>query len=102
MGRSHLVVDGSNIATEGRTAPSLAQLQEAVAAFLDQQPYEQVVVVVDATFGRRIDPSERDAFEQAEEANEIITPPAGTIGRGDAFILEVARRADADVLSNDS
>ena len=37
MGRTHLVVDGSNIATEGRTAPSLAQLDEAVRAFLEQQ-----------------------------------------------------------------
>jgi len=102
MGRTHLVVDGSNIATEGRTAPSLAQLDEAVQAFLDQQPYEQTVVVVDATFGHRIDASERPTFEEAVLAGEMVTPPAGTIGRGDAFILEVARRADADVLSNDS
>jgi hypothetical protein len=102
MGRTHLVVDGSNIATEGRTAPSLAQLDEAVEAFTEVHDYEQVVVVVDATFGRRIDESEHDAFEDAVGANRIISPPAGTIGRGDAFILEVARRADADVLSNDS
>jgi hypothetical protein len=102
MGRTHLVVDGSNIATEGRTAPSLAQLDEAVGAFVDGRDYEQVVVVVDATFGRRIDASEHDAFEAAVAANRIVSPPAGTIGRGDAFILEVARRADADVLSNDS
>jgi hypothetical protein len=102
MGRTHLVVDGSNIATEGRTAPSLAQLDEAVREFLKERPHEQTVVVVDATFGHRIDASESAAFEDASQANEIITPPAGTIGRGDAFILEVARRADADVLSNDS
>jgi hypothetical protein len=102
MGRTHLVVDGSNIATEGRTAPSLAQLDEAVRAFLEQQPYEQTVVVVDATFGHRIDAEERPTFEDAVLAGEMVTPPAGTIGRGDAFILEVARRADADVLSNDS
>jgi hypothetical protein len=102
MGRTHLVVDGSNIATEGRTAPSLAQLDEAVRAFVDERPYEQVVVVVDATFGHRIDADERPQFEDAVLAGEMVTPPAGTIGRGDAFILEVARRADADVLSNDS
>ena len=30
-GPSHVVVDGSNIATEGRSLPSLAQLSEAVA-----------------------------------------------------------------------
>ena len=35
-------------------------------------------------------------------AGEIITPPAGAIGRGDAFMLQIADRADADVLSNDS
>ena len=102
MGKTHLVVDGSNIATEGRTAPSLAQLDEAVRQFVDERPYEQTTVIVDATFGHRIDGSESNAFEAAAQANEIITPPAGTIGRGDAFILEVARRADADVLSNDS
>jgi hypothetical protein len=27
----HIVVDGSNIATEGRSLPSLKQLEEAVA-----------------------------------------------------------------------
>ena len=29
----HAVVDGSNIATEGRSEPSFTQLNEAVAAF---------------------------------------------------------------------
>jgi uncharacterized membrane protein YgcG len=102
MGRTHLVVDGSNIATEGRTAPSLAQLDEAVRAFLVHQSYEQTVVIVDATFGHRIDVGERATFEDAVLNGEMVTPPAGTIGRGDAFILQVARQADADVLSNDS
>jgi hypothetical protein len=102
MGRVHVVVDGSNIATEGRTAPSLAQLDEAVRSFIDHYGHERVTVIVDATFGHRIDASESEAFEEAILAGELVTPPAGTIGRGDAFILEVARRADADVLSNDS
>ncbi len=98
----HLVVDGSNIATEGRTLPSMAQLEEAVEAFLAEHGFEVVTVIVDATFGHRIDKSERDWYEEAIEANHMITPPAGAIGRGDAFILEVARRAGATVLSNDS
>ena len=97
-----LVVDGSNIATEGRSTPSLAQLDEAVRAFVAQFPYEQVVVVVDATFGHRIDDTERPAFEEAILAGELVTPPAGAIGRGDAFILQIADRAGADVFSNDS
>ena len=33
---------------------------------------------------------------------EIISPPAGAIGRGDAFVLRIAERTGAIVLSNDS
>jgi hypothetical protein len=100
--KKHLVVDGSNIATEGRQLPSLAQLEEAVEAFLTEYPFEHVTVVVDATFGHRINAKERGWYEDAVNANRIITPPAGAIGRGDAFILEIAKRAGATVLSNDS
>ena len=58
MPSRRVVVDGSNIATEGRTTPSLAQLNEAVLAFLNEYPDTEVTVVVDATFGHRIDPAE--------------------------------------------
>jgi hypothetical protein len=102
MGRVHVVVDGSNIATEGRVAPSLAQIDAAVRSFIEQHGYGKVTVIVDATFGHRIDAKERRAFEDAILNGELVTPPAGTIGRGDAFILQVAKLADADVLSNDS
>ncbi len=102
MGESHLVVDGSNIATEGRSLPSLEQLLDAVEAVSKEFSYDNVTVIVDATFGHRIDASERQAYEDKINNGEIITPPAGVIGRGDAFILEVADRADAVVLSNDS
>jgi len=102
MLKKHVVVDGSNIATEARSSPSLTQLDEAVRAFLEEHPSEQATVIVDATFGHRIHESEQEAFEQAVDAGELLTAPAGTIGRGDAFILEVADKADATVLSNDS
>ena len=102
MTASHVVVDGSNIATEGRTLPSLQQLDEAVRAFLAEFAPETVIVVVDASFPNRIDASERAAFEAAVDAGEIISPPAGVIGRGDAFLLQIADRAGATVLSNDS
>ncbi|NNF55803.1 MAG: S1 RNA-binding domain-containing protein [Acidimicrobiales bacterium] len=97
----HLVVDGSNIATEGRTNPSLAQLDEAVSA-VSKQGYGPVTVIVDATFPRRIDPSEVEEFERRTLEGTIVTPPAGVVGRGDAFILQVAAQVDAVVLSNDS
>jgi hypothetical protein len=41
-------------------------------------------------------------YDEALAANELLTPPAGTIGRGDKFILEIADRAKATVFSNDS
>ena len=102
MIRSHVVVDGSNIATEGRTTPSLRQLDDAVTAFLAEHDVETLTVVVDATFPNRIDPSERAEYEEALLAGELVTPPAGAIGRGDAFILQIAEKVDATVLSNDS
>src|SRR5919199_4486735 len=97
-----VVVDGSNIATEGRSTPSLAQLDEAVRAFLAENPDDEVIVVVDASFGYRIDESEREAFEAAEEAGEVVSPPAGAVGRGGGVLLRVADRTTATVLSNDS
>ena len=33
---------------------------------------------------------------------EVVSPPAGAIGRGDAFVLRIAERTGATVLSNDS
>jgi hypothetical protein len=102
MSPRHVVVDGSNIATEGRSLPSLAQLDEAVREFLADNPDDIVTVVVDASFGHRIDPSELPTFEEAEEAGEVVSPPAGAIGRGDAFLLRIAEKTGATVLSNDS
>jgi hypothetical protein len=102
MSTDHIVVDGSNIATEGRTLPSLQQLDEAVTAFITEHPTDKVTVVVDATFGHRIDERERPQYEEAVLAGELISPPAGVIGRGDAFVLQIADRANATILSNDS
>ena len=100
--RLRVVVDGSNFATEGRVTPSLAQLDEAVRAFLDEHPNAEVIVVADASFEHRVAPNERARFKGAELAGEIVTPPAGAIGRGDAFILKIADRIKGVVLSNDS
>src|SRR2546423_12225938 len=100
MAYRRVVVDGSNIATEGRSVPSLAQLDEAVREFQREFPDAEVTVVVDASFGHRIDESECPAFEEAEAHGEIVSPPAGAIGRGDAFLLRIAEKTGATVLSN--
>ena len=57
-GANLVVVDGSNIATEGRSVPSLTQLNDAVLALTSEFPDITVTVVVDATFGHRIDKAE--------------------------------------------
>ena len=97
-----VVVDGSNIATEGRSLPSLAQLNDAVMAFTEEYPDAVVTVVVDATFGHRIDKKESAEFDLAVAHNELVAPPAGAIGRGDAFVLSIANKVGARILSNDS
>ena len=102
MPQRHVVVDGSNIATEGRSLPSLAQLDQAVREFLGEFPDDIVTVVVDASFAHRIDSAEVTTFEEAEAAGEVVSPPAGAIGRGDAFLLRIADKTGATVLSNDS
>src|SRR5437870_3734883 len=99
----HVVVDGSNLATEGRSTPSLQQLDEAVRAFQREFPgLESVTVVVDASFPNRIDKEELVRFEEARAHGEVVSPPAGAIGRGDAFLLRIAEKSKATVLSNDS
>ncbi|HUZ20580.1 MAG TPA: S1 RNA-binding domain-containing protein [Acidimicrobiales bacterium] len=102
MAARHVVVDGSNIATEGRSTPSLGQLENAVDELRKEFPDAEVTVVVDATFAHRIDPSELARFEAAELHGEYVHPPAGAIGRGDAFLLRIAEKVGGIVLSNDS
>ncbi|MEO8363612.1 MAG: S1 RNA-binding domain-containing protein [Ilumatobacteraceae bacterium] len=98
----HVVVDGSNLATEGRTVPSLKQLNEAVLAFMTENPDTKITVVVDASFGHRIDKKEVTEFNSAIDNNELVSPPAGAVGRGDGFVLTIAEKVGASVLSNDS
>ena len=97
-----MVFDGSNLATEGRSAPSLSQLNDAVLAFIREFPDATVTVVVDATFGHRIDKKEVNEFNTAIANNELVSPPAGAVGRGDGFVLTIADKVGASIVSNDS
>jgi hypothetical protein len=58
--------------------------------------------VVDATFGHRIDKRETSEFNSAINNNELVAPPAGAVGRGDGFVLTIAEKIGASILSNDS
>ncbi len=85
------VVDGSNIATEGRSQPSLEQLNEAVLAFMDEHPNADITVVVDATFGHRISKKEVKTFDEAVANNELVTP-AGRRDRSRRRVRPVDRQ----------
>ncbi len=69
---------------------------------MEEHPGALITVVVDATFGHRIDKKEVNEFDAAVANNELVTPPAGAVGRGDAFVLSIANKAKAGILSNDS
>ena len=82
MIQSHVVVDGSNIATEERTTPSLRQLDDAVKAFLAEHEVQTLTVVVDATF---IQPELRSRVEAL--AGEAGVPFHGVWLEADPEIL---------------
>jgi hypothetical protein len=90
------IIDGSNVAhsTEGDHA-RLGNIR-IVAAKLEEEGYEPVVVV-DAALRHQID--DRDSFEEMVENGTIRQAPAGT--DADYFILSFARELDAVVVSND-
>src|SRR2546430_478564 len=104
-GRSSPASSGMSSRASSSPPPALArpaQLDGAVGGYVEEHPDDEVIVVVDASFEYGIDESERPAFEAAEAAGEIVSPPAGAIGRGDGFLLQIADRTGATVLSNDS
>jgi len=100
-----LVVDGSNIAHEGRSrkaGPSWNQLRNALLALEVDLPATEIVVVVDASFPHKIPADERAPFAAERGKYNVLTTPAGVIGRGDAAILQIAAKSGATVVSNDS
>ena len=54
LGIPYVVVDGSNIATEARSLPSLQQLDEAVRSFLQQHKVDQITVINPRIRNRKI------------------------------------------------
>ncbi len=83
--------------------PSLEQLDQAVRQYLSEHPESQR----HRCCGRFLRSPHRrrpsgPAFEEAVAHGELVSPPAGAIGEGDAFLLRIAERIGARVLSNDS
>ncbi|MDY0812387.1 Hsp70 family protein [Kitasatospora purpeofusca] len=103
-----LIVDGSNLAwvsAPSRQAgglPSMARLQHGIAELRRRYPGRAIHVVVDATLRHDVTPEERAAVDRAIDSGTVVQPPAGTEGRGDALVLDIASQVDGIVVSNDN
>lgn len=103
-----LVVDGSNLAWNGRPPrsaggrPSFAALQAAIRTLRFKHPDRDIHVVVDATLRHDVSESERPQVEAAIAAGTVVQPPAGTEGRGDALIISIAEEVGGVIVSNDN
>ena len=93
----HVVVDGSNLATEGRTRPEPRPAGRGRPRLPGRGPRRR-----DRRGGRRlVQPPDRPpragpARGRPSSHGEVVAPPAGAIGRGDAFVLRIAERTGAD------
>ncbi|WP_440082280.1 Hsp70 family protein [Streptosporangium sp. LJ11] len=101
------VIDGSNIAwlrtplTRGER-PSLAQLVEAITALKNEHPGASVDVFVDPALRHQLDEAERPALQQAISHGEFIQVAAGTHGKADRAVVELATRKNATIVTNDN
>ena len=83
--------------------PSLKQLNEAVHGVHRRAPRR--ARSPSSSTRRSVTASTRSEvaeFDDAVANNELVAPPAGAIGRGDAFVLSIANKVEATILSNDS
>ncbi|MEV8065878.1 Hsp70 family protein [Streptomyces sp. NPDC085995] len=112
-GPAVLVVDGSNLAWIGRSPrqpgvygnddrPSYAQLLSARDALTSRYPDAVLHVVVDATFRHKVAEEERAAVDAALGKGDLIQPPAGTEGKGDALVTAIAEDTHGTVVTNDN
>jgi molecular chaperone DnaK (HSP70) len=103
-----LVVDGSNLAWNGRPPrsvggrPSFQALQAAIKSLRFKNADRDIHVVVDATLRHDVAADERPLVEEAIAAGTVVQPPAGTEGRGDALVISIAEEVGGVIVSNDN
>lgn len=95
------VVDGTAVAPRTGPVPSMTALLAVVADLRRQHPGATTALVVDAAFPHRLAPRERRAFDRALLAGQVVTPPAGCVGKVAAFIDAIVARSNATVVTTE-
>lgn len=95
------VVDGSNLAYSGRGKASLARLYSALEELREQHWGTKVIVIVDANFRHVVADEERAEVDREIKTGALHQVPARTVGGADVIILEIAKRKNGVVVSND-
>jgi hypothetical protein len=91
--RPLVIVDADTLAGWRRPSASLAQLREAVADLVDQEPETAVAVIADPSLKWALTTHEQDEIEDDIVARRILFSPAGGIGGHPGFLARVVERA---------
>ena len=89
-----MIVDADTLAGWRRPSASLAQLREAVADLVHQEPETPVAVIADPSLKWALPSDEQDAIEDDIVARRLLFSPAGGIGGHLGFLSRVVERAD--------
>ena len=93
-----VVIDASNVAHYGKNnihKPLISNIFAAVKAL--EESGDEFVIIADASLRHKID--DKDTFERLLESDNVDEVPAGN--DADHFILEMATKENAKILSND-
>lgn len=91
--RPLVIVDADTLAGWRRPSASLAQLREAVADLMDQEPETPVAVIADPSLKWALPSDEQDDIEDDIVARRLLFSPAGGIGGHLGFLARVVERA---------
>ncbi len=90
-----MIVDADLLAGWRRPTPSLAQLREAVAALVDQEPEATVAVIADPALKWSLDAADQAAIDHDITSRFLLLAPAGSAGGHVGFIARVVEVAAA-------
>lgn|GEM_PF-5084325 len=101
------ILDGSNLAHDGGSAPSFDRLMDAARSLATRNEGSAVTICIDANLLNNPKSEDRGDFSRASVDRRLYPAPAGTAGGGDTWVMAVANLSrsggeTAVIVSNDS